>query len=69
MDAEPVIIQMGLTMECHPVHILDFFDHVMRNRTIKYVKVLWTNQFEWEATWELQAQMREKYSELFESGK
>ena len=43
MDAEPVIIQMGLTMECHPVHILDFFDRVMRNRTIKYVKVLWTN--------------------------
>ena len=35
MDAE-----QDLTMECHPVHILDFSDRVMRNRTIKYVKIL-----------------------------
>ena len=69
MDAEPVIIQQDLTMECHPVRILDFGDRVIRNRTIRYVKVLWTNQSEWEATWELEAQMREKYPELFEPGK
>ena len=69
MDAEPLIIQKDLTMECHPVCILDFSDHIMRNRTIKYVKVLWTNQSEREATWELETQMREKYPELFEPGK
>ena len=69
MDAEPLIIQQDLTMECHPVRILDFSDRVMRNRTIKDVKVLWTNQSEREATWELEAQMREKYPELFEPGK
>ena len=40
IDAEPVIIQQDLTMECHPVRILDFSDRVTRNRTIKYVKVL-----------------------------
>ena len=40
IDAEPVIIQQDLTMECHPVRILDFSDRVMRNRTIKYVQVL-----------------------------
>ena len=56
-------------MECHQVRILVFSDRVMRNRTIKYVKVLWTNQSEREATWELEAQMREKYPELFEPGK
>ena len=56
-------------MECHPVCILDSSDRVMRNRTIKYVKVLWTNQSEREATWELEAQRREKYPELFKSGK
>ena len=49
MDAE-----QDLTMECHPVRILDFSALVMRNRTIKYVKVLWTNQSEREATWELE---------------
>ena len=54
-------VEQDLTMECHPVRILDFSDLVMRNRTIKYVKVLWTNQSEQEATWELEVQMREKY--------
>ena len=43
IDVKPVIIQKDLTMECHPVYILDFSNRVMRNRTIKYVKVLWTN--------------------------
>ncbi|XP_039833438.1 uncharacterized protein LOC120694371 [Panicum virgatum] len=69
IDAELVIIQQDLTMECHPVRILDFSDRIMRNRTINYVKVLWTNQTEWEATWEMEAQMREKYPELFEPSK
>ena len=69
IDAELVIIQQDLTMECHLVCILDFSNRIMRNRTIKYVKVLWTNQSEQEATWELEAQMRDKYLELFESGK
>ena len=64
-EAEPVIIQHDLTMECHPVRILDSSDRVMQNRTIKYVKVLWTNQSEREATWELEAQIREMYPELF----
>ena len=31
-------------MECHQVRILVFSDSVMRDRTIKYIKVLWTNQ-------------------------
>ena len=69
IEAEPVIIQQDLTMECHPVRILDFSVRVMRNRTIKYVKLLWTNQFEREGTWELEAQMHEKYPELFKPGK
>ena len=65
MVAEPLIIQQDSTMEFYPVRILDFSDHVMQNRTIKYVKVLWTNQSEREATWELEAQIREMYPELF----
>ena len=69
IDDVLVIIQQDLTMECHLVRLLDFSDRVMRNRTINYVKVLWTNQSEREATWELEAQTCEKYPELFESGK
>lgn len=47
----------------------DSSQRVMRNRTIKYVKVLWTNQSEREGTWELEDPMRQKYPELFESSK
>jgi hypothetical protein len=39
---------------------------VMRNITNKYVKLLWTNQSECEATWELEEQMRQKYHDHFE---
>jgi hypothetical protein len=36
---------------------------------LKYVKVLWTNQSEREAMWELEELMRQKYPELFVVGK
>ncbi|WVZ50601.1 LOW QUALITY PROTEIN: hypothetical protein U9M48_001841 [Paspalum notatum var. saurae] len=65
---EPVTIEQDLTFEAHPVRILEESDRVLRHRTLKYVKVLWTNQTEREATWELESQMREKYPELFASG-
>jgi hypothetical protein len=44
---------------------LEDSERVMRNRTLKYVKVLWSQQFERGATWELESRMREKSPELF----
>jgi hypothetical protein len=67
IDLESIIVQQDLTLEYRPVHILESSERVMR-RTIKYVRVLWTNQTEREATWELEEQMRQKYPELFEDG-
>jgi hypothetical protein len=40
----------------------------MRRMTIKYVRVLWTNESEREATWDLEEQMHKEYPELFETG-
>jgi hypothetical protein len=68
MTLEPVTIEQDLTFEARPVRILEEADRVMRRRTLKFVKVLWTNQTEREATWELESKMREKYPELFTSG-
>ena len=51
------------------MRILEFSERVLRKRSIKYVKVLWTNQSEREATWELEELMRQKYPELFVVGK
>jgi hypothetical protein len=69
IEAGPIIIQQDLTIDAQPVRVLEFSERVMRNRTIKYVKILWSNQMEREATWELESTMRNKYPDLFETGK
>lgn len=68
IDLEPIMVEQDLTIECRPVRIFDWSERVMRRRTIKYVKVLWTNQSEREATWELEEEMKKKYPELFVDG-
>jgi hypothetical protein len=62
IEMEPIAVQQDLTLECRP-------ERVLRKRSIKYVKVLWTNQSEREATRELEELMRQKYPELFIVGK
>jgi hypothetical protein len=47
------------------VRVLEFSERVMRNHIIKYIKILWSNQMEREATWELESIMRNKYPDLF----
>ena len=69
IEVNPIIIQQDLTIDAQPVRVLEFSERVMRNRTIKYVKILWSNQTEREATWELESTMRNKYPNLFETGK
>jgi hypothetical protein len=50
IEADPIIIHQDLTIEAQPVCVLEFSKRVMRNHTIKYVKILWSNQAEREAT-------------------
>ena len=69
IEMESIVVQQDLTLECRPVRILESLERVLRKRSIKYVKVLWTNQSEREATWELEELMRQKYPELFVVGK
>jgi hypothetical protein len=69
IEMEPIAVKQDLTLECCPVRILEFSERALRKRSIKYVKVLWTNQSEREATWELEEPMRQKYPELFVVGK
>ena len=65
---EPVTIEQDLSLESRPVRILETSERVLRRKTFKYVKILWTNQTEHEATWELESLMHENYPELFPSG-
>lgn len=47
------------------VQILDTREKVLRGKTIPLVKVLWNHHGVEEATWELEAEVRSKYPELF----
>ena len=68
ISLEPLSIEQDLTFESQPVKILEESEWVLRNKTLKYVKVLWSHQTEREATWELESRMREQYPNLFASG-
>ena len=62
---EGLELDQDLSYEERPVELLDKKDKVLRNKTIPLVKVLWSNNKSEEATWELEADIREKYPKLF----
>jgi hypothetical protein len=68
IETDPIIIQQDLIIDAQLVRVLEFLERVMCNRTINYIKILWSNQTEREAIWELESTMRNKYPDLFETG-
>ena len=61
----PIEISPDLIYEEEPVTILDWKKKMLRNKTIRMVKVLWRNPPAEEATWETEDQMRDMYPRLF----
>ena len=51
--------------EERPREILDVQERLLRNKVIPLVKVLWEHHRVEEATWELEADLKKKYPELF----
>ena len=66
MNTNPKI-RPNLSYAEHSVKILDRKEKELRTKTIKYVKVLWGDQEEREATWELEDTMKKKYPDLFKN--
>ncbi|PON44904.1 hypothetical protein PanWU01x14_262770, partial [Parasponia andersonii] len=60
-----VPIQEHVSYEEQHVRLLARELKVFRNREIPLVKVLWKHHKEYEATWELETEMYEKYPHLF----
>ncbi|XP_050123970.1 uncharacterized protein LOC126601320 [Malus sylvestris] len=54
---QPLEINPDLTYNEVPVTILDWKDKVLRNKTVRMVKVLWKNHSVKEATWEMEERM------------
>ena len=62
---QPVQLKENLTYKETPVQIIDRKEQVLRSKVIPLVKVLWKNHEREAATWELEAQMRRQYPQLF----
>jgi hypothetical protein len=60
-------IQEDLSYEVKPEAILDRQERKLRKKIIPFVKVLWKNHSEREATWEIEESFRSSYPYLFES--
>ncbi len=60
-------ISEDLSYEELPIRILATEQRTLRNQVISYVKILWDNHKEREATYELEESMRQTYPFLFET--
>ena len=60
-----VLLDENLSYEEEPVAILDKEVRKLRSREIASIKVQWKNRPVEEATWEKEADMRERYPHLF----
>ncbi|XP_021757123.1 uncharacterized protein LOC110722167 [Chenopodium quinoa] len=66
LQPETIELNQSLTYEERPVKILDNKVRSTRNKNVKIVKVLWSNQEYEEATWEAEDEMKKNYPELFQ---
>ncbi|XP_021734164.1 uncharacterized protein LOC110700888 [Chenopodium quinoa] len=63
---ETIELDQSLTYEERPVKILDSKLRSTRNKNVKIIKLLWSNQEYEEATWEAEDEMKKKYQDLFQ---
>nr|GEY83092.1 hypothetical protein [Tanacetum cinerariifolium] len=54
-------IRTDLSYAEEPETIIDHHDRIMRKKTIPFVKILWRNHPEREATWETEESIRTSY--------
>ncbi|XP_021738194.1 uncharacterized protein LOC110704684 [Chenopodium quinoa] len=65
LQSESIQLDKTLTYEERHVKILDHKVCSTRNKDVRIVKVLWSNQEYEKATWEVEDDMRKRYPELF----
>nr|GEV93735.1 hypothetical protein [Tanacetum cinerariifolium] len=58
-------IREDLSIVEEPEEILDHQDRVMINKTITFIKIIWKNHPEREATWETEESIRASYPHIF----
>ncbi|XP_044478091.1 probable disease resistance protein At4g27220 [Mangifera indica] len=67
LDYQPIQISEDLSYEEQALEVIDRKKQFLRNRVIPLVKVHWRNHSLEEATWEQEAEIKEKYPQLFDA--
>ncbi|XP_043716300.1 uncharacterized protein LOC122664518 [Telopea speciosissima] len=62
---ESLQLKEDLSYKEEPMKILDRKEKVLRNRSMSLVKVQWKNHSGQETLWELEAELRDQYPQLF----
>ncbi|KAK1664428.1 hypothetical protein QYE76_052587 [Lolium multiflorum] len=65
IDHRSVDINSDLTYREVPIRILEEAYRTTRTRSIKFLKIQWSNHTEEEATWEREEDMKKEYPDLF----
>ena len=65
IDYRSVDLNQDLTYREVPIRILDEAYRTTRRRSIKYLKVQWSNHSEEEATWEREDYLKTEFPDLF----
>ena len=66
VDCGELVVDADGTFKDRPVRIMDNRDQILRNKTMRLVKVLWQHHGVEKATWERDDTMRANYPFLFE---
>jgi hypothetical protein len=67
VDHEMLELREDLSYPEYPICILDQAERRTRQKSIKFLKVQWSNHSEDEATWECEDRLREEYPASFHS--
>ena len=67
IDHRTIEINDDLTYPEVPIHILEEAFITTRTRSIKFLKIQWSNHTEEEATWEREDHIRTEFPDLFKS--
>ena len=65
IDHSDLVLDEDASFEVQPVRVVDRSEKVLRGKSIPLVRVLWSQHDIQEETWELEAEMKSKYPELF----
>ena len=67
IDHQTIEINDDLTYPEVPISILELAFRTTRTRSIKFLKIQWSNHTEEEATWEREDHIRTEFPDLFKS--